>query len=110
LLTGPEAEGEEVPVGEEDGEDAASEGDDERVDADGGMDFGAGDRDGEIKADQGQSSERNCAEEKQNGPKAEGAERIKRFVGAEKRDDKRKSSEERNSANTKMFYILELAQ
>ena len=51
-LRGPEAEAEEVPVREEDGHKAASEGDEQRVDADSGMDFGARDGHGEVKAGQ----------------------------------------------------------
>ena len=60
----PEAEGEEMPVCEEDSEDAAREGNKERVYANGGMNFGARNSGGKIQADQRQSRKENCAEEK----------------------------------------------
>ena len=71
-------------VREEDGEEAGGEGDEEGVDANGGMDFVAGDGDGEVEADGGERGEGDGAEEEEDGPEAEGAESVDGFSAAEK--------------------------
>src|SRR5262252_10330612 len=104
-LSGPETEGEEVPVGEENGEDATGDGDEKAVNADGGMDFAARDRHGEVEAEGRENGEGDRAEEEEKRPQAEGAERVQRFSSAEERNDEGKYSDQGNNADAKMLYV-----
>ena len=95
-----------MPRGEKDREGAAGEGDEEAVDADGGMDFCAGDADGEIEPDDREHGEGDGAEENEDGPDAEGSERFERFCGAEHGNDERERSKERDGADVEMADFL----
>ena len=80
---GPEAEGDQVPGGQENGQGAASQRDEQGMDADGGMNLGARDAHDEPQSAEREQCEKNCSGEKEYRPKAECAELIERLYCAE---------------------------